>query len=38
VDHGASFSQTAHVTFAGAQGKEIPVELRTTLEQSSTFP
>ena len=38
VDHGASFSQTAHVTFAGAQGKEIPVELRTSLEQSSTFP
>lgn len=38
VDHAASFSQIATVTFAGAQGKQIPVELRTSLEQSSTFP
>ena len=38
VDHAASFSQIARVTFAGAQGKQIPVELRTSLEQSSTFP
>ena len=38
VDHAATFSQIARVTFAGAQGKEIPVELRTSLEQQSTFP
>ena len=38
VDHAATFSQTAKVIFAGPQGKEIPVELRTSLEQSSTFP
>ena len=28
VDHAATFSQIARVTFAGAQGKQIPVELR----------
>jgi hypothetical protein len=38
VDHAATFSQIARVTFAGPQGKEIPVEIRTALEQSSTFP
>ena len=38
VDHAATFSQIARVTFAGAQGKQIPVELRTSLEQHSTFP
>lgn len=38
VDHAATFSQIARVTFAGPQGKDIPVELRTSLEQSSTFP
>jgi len=38
VDHAATFSQIARVTFAGAQGKEIPVELRTSLEQQSSFP
>ncbi|HZW87526.1 MAG TPA: hypothetical protein VFF12_00480 [Myxococcaceae bacterium] len=38
VDHGATFSQIARVSFAGPQVKEIPVEIRTSLEQSSTFP
>jgi hypothetical protein len=38
VDHAATFSQISRVTFAGAQGKEIPVEIRTSLEQSSAFP
>jgi hypothetical protein len=38
VDHAATFSQIARVTFAGAQGKQIPVELRTSLEQQSSFP
>ena len=38
VDHAATFSQIARVTFAGPQGNQIPVELRTSLEQSSTFP
>lgn len=38
VDHGATFAQIARVTFAGPQGKEIPVEIRTSLEQASTFP
>ena len=38
VDHAASFSETARVTFAGPQGESIPVEFRSTLEQSSTFP
>ena len=38
VDHAATFSQVARVTFASPQGKEIPVELRISLEQSSTFP
>ena len=37
VDHAATFSQIARVTFAGPQGNQIPVELRTSLEQSSTF-
>jgi len=38
VDHAATFSQIARVTFAGPQGNQIPVEFRTSLEQSSTFP
>lgn len=38
VDHAATFSQIARVTFAGPQGKPFPVELRTSLEQISTFP
>jgi len=38
IDHAATFSQIARVTFAGPQGNQIPVELRTSLEQSSTFP
>jgi hypothetical protein len=38
IDHAATFSQIARVTFAGAQGKQIPVELRTSLEQQSSFP
>jgi len=38
VDHGATFSQTARVTFAGARGTQIPVEFRSTLVQSSEFP
>ncbi|HZJ55050.1 MAG TPA: hypothetical protein VFD38_12990 [Myxococcaceae bacterium] len=38
VDHGATFSQTARVTFAGPRGERVPVEFRTTLEQSSAFP
>jgi hypothetical protein len=38
VDHSASFSETARVTFAGSQGNPIPVEFRSTLEQSSAFP
>ena len=38
VDHGATFSQIARVTFSGPRGQRIPVEFRTLLEQSSTFP
>lgn len=38
IDHGATFSQTARVTFAGARGQPIPVEFRSSLEQSSEFP
>jgi hypothetical protein len=38
VDHAATFSQIARVNFAGPQGNPIPVELRTSLEQSSSFP
>jgi hypothetical protein len=38
VDHGATFTKTARVTFAGARGEPIPVEFRSVLEQSSTFP
>jgi len=38
VDHAATFSETARVTFAGPRGNTIPVEFRSTLEQSSTFP
>jgi hypothetical protein len=38
VDHAATFSQIARVTFAGSDGKAIPVEFRTALEQSSSFP
>ena len=38
VDHGASFSETARVTFASPRGDPILVEFRSTLEQSSAFP
>jgi len=38
VDHGASFAQTARVTFARPDGQALPVEFRSTLEQSSMFP
>lgn len=38
VDHAASFSRIIRVTFAGPQGARLPVEFRTRLEQSSTFP
>jgi hypothetical protein len=38
VDHAASFSRIIRVTFAGPQGAQLPVEFRTRLEQSSTFP
>jgi hypothetical protein len=38
VDHGATFSQIARVTFSGPRGQPIPVEFRTLLEQSSMFP
>ncbi|HVP61191.1 MAG TPA: hypothetical protein VMT11_11560 [Myxococcaceae bacterium] len=38
VDHAASFSKTARVTFADPQGKPVPVEFQSTLEQSSAFP
>ena len=38
VDHSATFSQVARVTFAGPQGNPILVEFKTSLEQSSTFP
>lgn len=38
IDHAATFSQVARVTFAGPDGKTIPVEFRTALEQSSSFP
>jgi hypothetical protein len=38
VDHGASFSQTARVVFAGAGGQPVPVEFKSSLEQGSEFP
>ena len=38
VDHGATFTKTARVTFAGARGEPSPVEFRSVLESSSTFP
>jgi hypothetical protein len=38
IDHSATFSQVAKVTFVGGSGQPIPVELRTALEQSSVFP
>ena len=38
VDHAASFSRIIRVTFAGPQGAQVPVEFRTRLEQTSTFP
>ncbi len=38
VDHAASFSEIARVTFAGPRGDPIPVEFRSRLEQSSVFP
>jgi hypothetical protein len=38
VDHSATFTQISRVTFAGSNGKPIPVEFRAALEQSSSFP
>jgi hypothetical protein len=38
VDHSASFSRISRVIFALPQGAQVPVEFRTMLEQSSTFP
>jgi hypothetical protein len=38
VDHSATFTQVARVTFAGSNGNPIPVEFRTALEQTSSFP
>jgi hypothetical protein len=38
VDHSASFSRIARVIFVLPQGMQVPVEFRTTLEQTSTFP
>jgi hypothetical protein len=38
VDHGATFSETARVVFAGQGGQPIPVEFKAKLEQSSEFP
>lgn len=38
IDHAASFSETARVTFASPRGEPIPVEFRSTLEQVSAFP
>ena len=37
VDHAATFSRTSRVMFL-SRGMQIPVEFRTTLEQSSSFP
>ena len=38
IDHAATFSQTARVTFVGANGQPLQFEFRTALEQSSVFP
>jgi hypothetical protein len=38
VDHAATFSRIIRVTFVGPGGAQVPVEFRTRLEQSSTFP
>ena len=38
VDYAASFSRVIRVTFVGPQGAQFPVEFRTRLEQTSTFP
>ena len=38
VDHSATFSRISRVVFVLPQGARVPVEFRTTLEQSSTFP
>src|SRR5262249_24278430 len=38
IDHSGSFTQKAKVTFVGASGQPIPVELRTALEQTSACP
>ena len=38
VDHSASFSRIARVIFVLPHGAQVPVEFRTTLEQSSSFP
>jgi hypothetical protein len=37
VDHSATFSRVSRVMFL-SRGMQIPVEFRTTLEQSSSFP
>jgi len=38
VDHSASFARISRVIFARPDGTLVPVEFRTTLDQSSTFP
>ena len=38
VDHAASFSRTARVTFARPGGARLRLEFRSTLEQTSAFP
>jgi hypothetical protein len=38
VDHAASFSRIVRVSFVGPRGVQFPVEFRTSLEQTSTFP
>jgi hypothetical protein len=38
VDHSASFSRISRVIFVRPDGTLVPVEFRTTLEQSSRFP
>ena len=38
VDHSASFSRVSRVIFIQPDGSLVPVEFRTSLQQSSTFP
>jgi uncharacterized protein (AIM24 family) len=38
VDHSATFSRISRVIFVRPDGTLVPVEFRTTLDQSSTFP